>query len=56
MTLIPPGGMPPHHPAALQARLNEARAAWLAFCGAATTDEHFAAVDRINAALGVSDA
>ena len=39
----------------LQARLDEARAAWEAFEGATITDDHHAAVDRIRAALGIGD-
>jgi len=32
--------------------LSDARAAWLAFCAAPTTDDHFAAVAKLDAALG----
>ena len=39
----------------LQARLDEARAAWEAFEGATITDDHHAAVDRMRAALGIGD-
>ena len=41
--------------AELQARLDEARAAWEAFEGATITDDHHAAVDRMRAALGIGD-
>ena len=34
--------------------LAEARAAWLAFEGATVSGDHFAAVDRIRSALGLS--
>lgn len=47
-----PAGVPNSaREADLQARLDEARAAWEAFEGATITDDHHAAVDRIRAAL-----
>lgn len=36
-------------------RLHEARSAWLAFAAATTTDDHFAAVARLRAALAIKD-
>jgi hypothetical protein len=38
----------------LAAQLAEARAAWEAFKGATVSDDHFAAVDRLDKALGVA--
>jgi hypothetical protein len=38
----------------LAAQLTEARAAWEAFKGATVSDDHFAAVDRLDKALGVA--
>jgi hypothetical protein len=38
----------------LAAQLTEARAAWEAFKGATVSDDHFAAVDRLDKALGMA--
>jgi hypothetical protein len=38
----------------LAAQLTESRAAWEAFKGATVSDDHFAAVDRLDKALGVA--